>query len=171
MNSQIEILRETLEGMAKYGSAEFHLVGVSDSRVNPAYRGTAKEVAEDLLEMFPEEDSEHVKAFRAAEYLIDYLDDNPVEEPEYGIEKTLEHRLFDLRTKAEKPAVEDIRDRLEVDSEEMKFGGGMDRTTIHDPVSKLTTQVTDTDFSTGNFLENRTRYAAHDVLKMGEVEL
>lgn len=160
MNSKFEILRQVLEGVEKTGK-----IGTGTQSVSHA---VAQEVASDLLKMFPEEDSEHVKAYRSLLYLVDYLNENQFEGVEaYHIDTpTVQEQLHRIRGEVEKDAIDDIVERFEVDSTHTNSLGDrrIDNTTITDPVSKIQTNVS-TAPKGSEMLKQRKEMTAWEVLE------
>lgn len=137
MNSQIELLRKTLERLAKDGAVKHNLRDGSAQDIRTSYGPTARSIAENLLEQFPEEDSENVQAVRAAYTLIDYIDSNGVDQPDPGMGRPLDALLFSLINDVQPQAQEDIQERLLVEENTNGIRSN-DGVVIRDPVSKIT---------------------------------
>jgi len=168
MNSKFEILRKVLKGVEKTGKVESGSYNGERKMLSPAYPSVAQEVASDLLEIFPEEDSEHVKAYRALYYLIDYLDEHQFEGVEgCHIDKyQVQDHLHRMGSRTQEDAIEDVLKRLEVDTTKRSFGSStrFDETTIHDPVSKVNRTVSQAGVEHG-MLDKTVETTAQEVLE------
>lgn len=133
MNSQVKILHETLEALSEEGLVRYYFTLNNQTEIGPGGR----RVAEELLENFPKEDSENVKAYRSLMFLIDYLEGEDLETGYHVDDYTIKEQLLRLRGKIEEKALHDIVERLEIDSEVLRFADNMEQTQIHDPVTNL----------------------------------
>ncbi len=119
MNSQVDFLKKRLESLT---GTPFN----SESRV-----------AEELLREFPEEDTENVKAYRAAETLLDYFETNDLDD-EYDQQSIpLNEQLLRISNQIREDAREDVVDRLEIDKTKAPFDAYVGDTVMTDPVSKM----------------------------------
>lgn len=132
--NQSQILRNLLEEV------------VGDNSVDE-YRNTRDRnievIATRLLDEVPKENSEHVKAFRAAECLLDYIEDHDYDFENPGIGPPFESQLLNLRGDVRGDAIDSIADRIMVENDDsMKsFGSTMVHTEIYDPVTKMNRRV------------------------------
>lgn len=139
MNHQTDIFRKTLESIANNGAVEYRYGTTDHFTIEPSYRGQAKQLAQEFLDNFPEEGSENVRAYRAIMYLIEFLDRNDIDEPEFGGETTIQ-RLYYLRQQVKLDAEKDIQERLMFEERDTLFDDMTDAV-IHDPTSKYTRKV------------------------------
>lgn len=162
MNSQIELLRKSLEGMADSGSNSYHLFGFGDVEMTPTTGKYTKEAAKNILHKFPEEDSDHVKAYRSLVFLSRYLAENDFEDDYFVDQYTIEEQLGRVRHKIADDAHSDILSRLEIDSEDN--WSDYQNTHIHDPVSKAHCQVSNAA-KRDSMIEQRAEQTAHEILE------
>jgi hypothetical protein len=140
MNSQIDIFKKKLEEIANHGRYKFRTGRSSiTDEFNPGYSSVAVEVAEDLLENFPEEDNRHTKAYRAAMFLLGYIDEENLERDDLMTDLPLERELLRVRSHAEPKATEKIVARLEEDKVQDELLGPS--YVIHDPISKMNQEI------------------------------
>jgi hypothetical protein len=97
---------------------------------------------EAVLEMLPEEDTDHVKAYRSLMFLIEYLEDYDYEEPDQFGNPDPVHQLLSLRPEIQDKAQKDVIQRIEINEKpESGFGLGP-AMKIKDPVSKIHQNIT-----------------------------
>lgn len=164
MKSKFDLLRETLEGMAEKGGVEFYLSPSTKSEIRPAYSNTAQNVAEDLLDLFPEEDSENVRAYRSLIFLSRYLKENDLDDDYFIDGPTIEEQLHRLRPKIEDRAHDDVVNRIEVDQNDMGLGRGAGEKVITDPVSKISRKVSQ-EYQRAGGMDSMVRNTAHEILE------
>ena len=164
MNSQADILRQTLEDMANDGNSQFQMFGFERTDVGVSEQKATKIAAKNILEQFPEEDSEHVKAYRALVFLSRYLAENDFEDDYFVDQYTIEEQLGRVRHTIADEARSDILRRLEIDQDE--FGGSeIQNPYIHDPVSKAHVQVSSTARQMDGMIDHRAEETAHEILE------
>lgn len=165
MNHQADILRKTLEGLSEKGAVS-HYFGHEISEIGLTHGSAGREIADQLLNHFPEEDSEDVKAYRALVTLVRYLETSDLETGHFVDDYTIEEQLCRLRPKIGDQAEDDIFERLEVDECEISPGVGTKKS-IHDPISKLSYELSITAEMerAGDPTDGRKQHFAREILE------
>jgi hypothetical protein len=141
MNTQAELIRETLEKLSSSGSVEiYHGEGYED-RFSFGDDYKTRKIAEGILDSFPEEDSQSVKAFRALEFFLRYFNQRDFEHSDFFDESVMSQHLTRIQGEIEQEALEDIKNRLDKSENPTPFGEGESRV-LHDPISKISSQIT-----------------------------
>lgn len=117
-----------------------------------------------LLEVLPEEDTDHVKAYRSLMFLVDYLESHDHEKQEHFSDPDPVHQLLRLRPKIEDRAIDNITDRLVVKKDGGDPFGSVDTKTLKDPVSKGQQRISNAA-GVGGEVDARTHHLARSILE------